>query len=391
MNNQYKTILIHSNPINPDSRLEKEASSLANNGYDVSILGWGRWGDAPLYEKKKNYEIYRFGLHAPVAFNVIFFWPIWWIYILIWLIGHKWDVVHSADIDCYFPSLIAAKIKRKHIIYDIFDSAADNIRINENIRRLIKFIDTSLLKFADKVIIVDSCRINQILYHDCENIPENLYIIYNTPEDYPKMSELHNNMRSEEFNVFYAGTLTPDRDIFSMINLTNEIDNMHVYIAGFGDHPSITKRLIDLDLKLNQITYLGCIPYEKVLNYSSSSDLLFALYDPSIPNNVLASPNKLFEAMMCSKPIIVNEGVATADKVRDEKCGLVVPYGDNDALKEAVLYLKNNPDIRSELGRNGRQAYEMKYNWKIMEKQLLTLYASLFENHNSVKINGEKS
>ena len=83
--------------------------------------------------------------------------------------------------------------------------------------------------------------------------------------------------------------------------------------------------------------------------------------------------------MMCGKPIIVNEGVATADKVCEENCGLVVPYGDYEALKEAVLTLKNNPELRKELGENGRRAYETKYNWKIMEKRLLDLYASLEE------------
>ena len=81
--------------------------------------------------------------------------------------------------------------------------------------------------------------------------------------------------------------------------------------------------------------------------------------------------------MMCAKPIIVNDSTSVADKVREENCGLVVPYGDYEALKEAVLTLKNNPELCKELGENGRRAYDTKYNWKIMEKRLLDLYASL--------------
>ena len=81
--------------------------------------------------------------------------------------------------------------------------------------------------------------------------------------------------------------------------------------------------------------------------------------------------------MMLGKPIIVNEGTSATDKVREENCGLVVPYGDIDALRDAVLKLKNNPQLRKELGENGRRAYETKYSWNIMEKRLLDLYKSL--------------
>jgi glycosyltransferase involved in cell wall biosynthesis len=78
--------------------------------------------------------------------------------------------------------------------------------------------------------------------------------------------------------------------------------------------------------------------------------------------------------MMCSKPILVNEGTSMADIVREEKCGLVVPYGDITAIRDAILLLKNDPELARQLGANGRRAYEQKYSWKIMEDRLLGLY-----------------
>jgi glycosyltransferase involved in cell wall biosynthesis len=125
------------------------------------------------------------------------------------------------------------------------------------------------------------------------------------------------------------------------------------------------------------VTFIGTIPYDEVIRRTLQSDLLFALYDPNVPNNRYASPNKLFEAMMCGKPILVSDGTAMAEIVREEECGLVVPYGDVDAIKHAILTLKNDPALCRRLGENGRRAYETKYNWKIMEERLLEIYRRL--------------
>ena len=37
-----KIIILRSNPVNPDSRVEKEASTLSKAGYDVTIIAWDR-------------------------------------------------------------------------------------------------------------------------------------------------------------------------------------------------------------------------------------------------------------------------------------------------------------------------------------------------------------
>jgi len=132
-----------------------------------------------------------------------------------------------------------------------------------------------------------------------------------------------------------------------------------------------------LGKKHARMTYLGPIMYDIVIEKTLQADLLFALYDPRVPNNRYASPNKLFEAMMCGKPILVSDGTAMADIVKEEECGLVVPYGDVDAIKHAILTLKNDPVLCRRLGENGRRAYETKYNWKIMEERLLEIYRRL--------------
>jgi glycosyltransferase involved in cell wall biosynthesis len=81
--------------------------------------------------------------------------------------------------------------------------------------------------------------------------------------------------------------------------------------------------------------------------------------------------------MMCGKPIIVNDHTSMSDIVREEKCGLIVSYGDVNSIKDAIVKLRNDLALREELGNNGRLAYEQKYSWKIMEKRLLAVYKNI--------------
>ena len=105
--------------------------------------------------------------------------------------------------------------------------------------------------------------------------------------------------------------------------------------------------------------------------------MIAALYDPAIPNNRYASPNKLFEAMMLSKPVMTNEGILPAEIVREVHCGVVAHYEDVKEIAAALLRLSADSRERRAMGERGRRAFEEKYNWPGMEKRLTAAYDSL--------------
>ncbi len=119
---------------------------------------------------------------------------------------------------------------------------------------------------------------------------------------------------------------------------------------------------------------LNGVPYDEITKNMLNADLTIALYDPTIPNNKYASPNKLFESMASGIPIIVNDDTPMANIVKDENCGLIVRFENNKALKQAIISIKNDQALQQKLGNNGRKAYTNKYNWAIMEKRLMGIY-----------------
>lgn len=368
-------LLVNGNPVAPDPRATKVAKSLARNGYNVNILAWDRVGLFSKIERNVDFTIYRFQFKSPSGqLSLVFYLPVWWLFEFSWLIRQKWDIVHVADFVTLLPALIASKLKRKLIIYDIYDFYADNAPPSTPrlFRYFISNLDKLLMKFVDCIIIVDESRYPQI-----GNNSQKAIVITNSPEDALKNGSIsESKKRNDKFLIFYAGHLSRERGFLQIISAIIDMDDVQLVIAGFGKDEH---ELLQLFSRSKNVKYIGRISYEDVIRWSLKADLLFALYDTIVPNNKYASPNKLFEAMMCGKPILVNKGTAMAEIVSKENCGLVVNYNKYE-IKKAIELLKYDPTLCVKLGNNGRKAYEIKYDWSIMEGRLLNLYHNLTYN-----------
>ena len=365
-------IIVRGRGIEP--AVNKMAYSLARNGYHVNLLVWDRQGTVDV-DQISGFSVSRCTFRAPYDSPLaIAYLPLWWIYELWYLLKNDCSVIHACDIDTIVPAVLAKMVKNVRLIYTIYDFYADCLpeRTPGFIRKLIAFFDKNMIRFTDTLILVDETRYAQINGAKIRKIE----YICNTPLDLPEITQnpIHSS-GPDTFVLFYAGAFLQDRGLDYILEAVKDITQIQVIIAGFG--PELEMVCTHAKKDPEKIQYLGLLPYNEVLDKTMKADMLFAFYDPSIPNNRYASPNKLFEAMMCGKPVLTNDKTSMAEIVRTENCGLIVPYGDISAIKHAILMLKEDPELCNLLGMNGRKAYEQKYSWTIMEKRLLAVYEHL--------------
>ncbi len=95
-------------------RVYNEAKTLADSGYDVTLLAWDREGDSPEEELRNGIQIKRFHIPAGVgvgphrnAFNVWKFNRAAFRY----LMKHPFDIVHCHNLDAIVMSLVAARLR----------------------------------------------------------------------------------------------------------------------------------------------------------------------------------------------------------------------------------------------------------------------------------------
>ncbi len=370
-----KVALIYSNSRDP--AVSKVAEALAGSGHHVKLLVWNREGTSNL-KYDTEYETYRFRFKAPYdKLTVLFYLPVWWAYVLFFLLKSRLDVVHACNLDSLVPTIVTKLIKGAKLYYTIYDFYADNLPaisplIPNGVRKLISALEKHLIRFVDTLFLVDECRYEQV---KGARIKKLMYV-YNSPPDYLGAEDYQVPMKSMPQNtttLFYAGVISETRGLKYMMEAIRDIDDVKLTIAGACDNEGI----LSMIAKSGKVEYIGTISYESVIQMELHSDILFALYDPKVPNNKYASPNKLFEAMMCGKPIIVNIETAASRIVRRENCGLTVPYGNVGSIIKAVMRLKDDAYYRHILGNNGRKAYETRYSWEIMKGRLINAYEEL--------------
>jgi glycosyltransferase involved in cell wall biosynthesis len=297
-----------------------------------------------------------------------------------WLIRHRneFDCIHACDFDTIIPALWMRQLFHKKVIYDIFDFYADHLRKTPGwIKAMIRRVDIQAVNAADAVIIVDDSRREQLK----PGHPRRLEVVYNSPEDcIPVRLPIHELPDSKSrMRIAYIGLLQIERGLIEILRTLRVHPEWTLELAGFGgDQERILQEISDLD----NVVWHGRVSYERALELSQEADILFATYDPSIPNHRFSSPNKVFEAMMLAKPLVVARGTNVDRTVEEYQCGIVVSYGDVQELEEAFTRLSVDAEFRIRLGKNGRIAYEKAFGWPRMRDKLLRLYQGITEGHN---------
>jgi len=373
-----KQVIIVKNyyPLNKDPRLIKLVKMLKSEGYNITYIGWDRTCSTWFSTKHIECEDYRSiilqanGPFGPKSFP---FLPLWWFFLLKWLLRLDWDVGHVVNFPSLIPSIIAAQLKHKPIFYDVEDTYVDQLSALPNFLRILGIlIERSAMKLVDAVILVDEMQVEEFRGIPCPNI----VVVYDSPPPLC-LNSGEDALEKDFFKIFYAGYLSRDRclNIEQLIEALRDIDGVKIKLAGDGDLVQVIKaKALEMPSK---IQYVGWIPYKKVLELSFEADLLFSLRDPNPPVQKYICGSKFLEAVMCGKPILVNMNTSTAAKVMQHKCGIVIDAHNVNEIKEAILKLKNDRDLCKRLGMNGRIAYEQKYSWNLMRQRLLNLYAEL--------------
>lgn len=124
-------------------------------------------------------------------------------------------------------------------------------------------------------------------------------------------------------------------------------------------------------LNLSNIHFLGEISEEDKIALTT---LCFGVVFPSHLRSE-AFGISLLEGAMFGKPMISSEiGTGTTFVNVNGETGLVVPPSNPEALRRAMIYLRDNPDQARQMGQRAKQRYETLFTADIMIAKYLALY-----------------
>ena len=173
----------------------------------------------------------------------------------------------------------------------------------------------------------------------------------------PNRDVLGDPLLKGKFIVSYVGTIGYTHGAEVAIKAAETLketlpDLVFLFVGDGSDKERLSK--IARHKGLTNVIFTGKQPKDKIPDYINSSDvsLVLSTNEPLLRKTIFA---KVFEPMACGKPLIVGAPGETEDLVINRaRAGIGFEPENVDGFIEAVTKLYKNPELKEELGRNGR-------------------------------------
>lgn len=231
--------------------------------------------------------------------------------------------------------------------------------------------------FALRDIVIDqkfcsSSKLKVIANGSSNGIDTEHYDLQKVSQDSIDEIRKRLNIHIEDTIFIFIGRIVTDKGINELIEAFDDISRsaakVQLILVGYKEgtldplDPK-TELLITNNDKIHEVGNI-----EDIRPYVALSDILtFPSYREGFPNVVL-------QASCMEKPCIVTDINGCNEIIKNNFNGLLVPVKNSSALKEAMLYLYNNPDKIKEMANNSRPNIINNYKRDLVWKEMLDLY-----------------
>jgi glycosyltransferase involved in cell wall biosynthesis len=368
--------MLLSNPHRPDPRVLLEARALKSAGYELHLVAWDREQTRPIEADEGGVHVIRLGPKAPqrAPTRILVNLPRFWLRALRASRRLRFDIIHAHDFDTLPLGMAISRLTGKPLLYDAHELYAKMIEDEVGpLSKAVWFFERMCSARADAVITVSEAVADELSKGRGDRAR-----VVSTSQD-PSVIEgadvqaIRRRYGLKGFVVSYLGSLEPGRFIEETLTSFAPSDGITVLVGGSGT----LKEVVESEAARNPaIKYIGTVDADEALRLTWASDLVVAMMDPANPNNVIGTPGKIINAMSVGRAIITTEGLDIARRVREAKCGIVVPY-EKRAFVEAVKRAVAEPKPLLEMGRRGRELYDREFSWTRSRDELLRTYQSL--------------
>ena len=357
----------------------KEAISLMKAGYEVSVIGCTK---SRIEGEKNGIDIIGLEKGAGLKSNLLL-----WSDLAHEALNKDADIYHCHEPESFFVALYLRLFHGKKIVYDVHEYYIDviplaSLPMKMFLSFMLYLVEPLFCRFAEAVITADDGIAKRYF-----KFIKDVYVIFNFPT-FDVFIDVDSIIRNEKypgnFVMIYVGGLSEERGILELIKATHEASKVHpeVKLVIIGEFR--TKNFRDICIEYvrsnglgDNVEFLGYVPHKEVPEYINASNVGTALFHPTRRFAKTAYPIKLFEYMICGKPVLVSNLPAIRKIIEESECGLLVDPMNIYEVAKAIIFMLEHPQDTKAMGYSGRRAVQNKYNWLKMETELLKLYKNI--------------
>uniref|UniRef100_A0A832DJV9 Glycosyltransferase WbuB n=1 Tax=Ignavibacterium album TaxID=591197 RepID=A0A832DJV9_9BACT len=404
-----RILMIVENPYPQDTRVRNEANKLYNAGYSVSVIA-KKYPNQPLTENVFGVNVYRvpwfevfkkstesksfiirlfYKIATKLGYIIEYFYFTFaaFIYSFYVLIKDGFDVIHQHNPpNTLFVIGLFYRLLGKKFVFDHHDLSPElylsRYKTNGGIIHKALLLEEKLCLRSANIIIATNESYKEIDIKRGKKNPDDIFIVRNGPDlNLFKEVEPDKELKSTGKKILvYIGVMGPQdgvdyllRSLHILVNEFNRKD-FHCVIIGPGDSLEDLKKLRE-ELNLQEYCrFTGKIPFADLLKYLSTADICVDP-NPSNPLNDYSTWIKVMEYMSLGKPIVSYNLRET--RYSAQQAALYATPNDEREFAQRIIELMDNPQLREEMGKFGKQRVKNELAWEIVSENLLKAYRKL--------------
>lgn len=385
-------IIVENSSVPYDPRVWREAVSLQQNGYEVTVL-------CPRYKRNRAYEvsegiyIYRHpmpregGTTTSHLFEYVcaLFWEFlysWWIYF-----RRGFHVIQGCNPpDTIFLVALPFKVLGVKYIFDHHDVSPELYLSKYGKRgvlyRVVKWLEKMTYRFSD-VVVATNNSYRELAIQRGSKDPSDVFVVRNGPDLATFTLRPPNPAlrRGKPYLVGYVGNMNTQDGLDILVDVALHIKSLGRHdvqfrLVGTGPGLSELREMVRARDLSEMVEFTDWIPNEEMLDTLSTADVCVNPDRPCEMNDI-STMIKIMEYMALGKPI-----VQFASREGEFSAGEASLYADHrnhvPDFAAKILWLLDHPDERKRMGDFGRKRVEEELAWKYSVHNLLAAYERAF-------------
>ncbi|NOT52034.1 MAG: glycosyltransferase [Chitinophagaceae bacterium] len=344
--------------------MQRICTSLAENGYAVTLVGRRLRSSLPLTERKYKQKRIRCWFNKGKLFYYEYN-----LRLSNYLLLHKMDAICAIDLDTMIPCHSASVFKRIPRIYDAHELFTElkEVITRPFVKRMWKMVEKLVPKFKWGYTVSESIA---------EEFKRRYKVNYETIRNVPVLVPPDGMQTTRDF-ILYQGAVNEARGFESLIPAMQWI-NTKLVICGDGNFMPQLKKLIAEHKLESKIELKGMLPPDELRKITQQATIGISLAEKEGLNQWLALPNKFFDYVHASLPQVTMNYPEYQKINKEFEVAVLIDDLDPKNIADAINNLLTNTVLYDRLKENCKKASQV-FNWQNEEKKLLSFYQSVFK------------
>ncbi|MDX1446255.1 glycosyltransferase [Lishizhenia sp.] len=365
-----KAIVSVTNDLYTDQRVHKVATFLHENGYDVTLVGRLLPNSKELH---RDYKTHRMKL----TFNKgALFYANYNLRLFFFLLFHKADLLLSNDLDTLLANFMAKQFKRKcELVYDSHEyyTEVPELVSRPKVKAVWEAIEGFIFPKLQRIYTVNQSIADKYnkKYNKELRIIRNISPLWK-PKNIRSKEELGIDA-SKKMIILQGAGINIDRGAEEAVLAMKHIDNAVLYFVGSGDIIDDLKALVRQENLEDKVIFKGRRPYDEMMNFTYHADLGLTLDKDTNLNYKFSLPNKVFDYIHTTTPILASNVIEVATIVKNYEVGDIIENHEPLHIAEKIKGIIENSERLAELRANCLQTADV-LNWENESQKLKEIY-----------------